>query len=102
MPIYGVLARHALDLPFGRGALAGVVVNLVSHPLGFLLIGPALRTPLGDTGALALVEAWAWLSEATLLWLAVRRRWAPEVALVSLVANGASLGVGVALSVLVG
>lgn len=101
MPIYTVLGRYALDLPVRRGALAGLAVNLVSHPLGFLVIGPALQGPLGDASALALVELWAWGSETTLLWLMTRRRWGREAALISLAANGASFAVGVALSGLV-
>ena len=102
MPIYGALARYALALPLSRGALVGVGVNLVSHPLGFLVIGPALTGALGDTGALAVVEAWACVSETALLWVALPRRRGPELALISLVANGASFAVGLALSGLVG
>lgn len=97
MPIYGALARYALALPLSRGALVGVGVNLVSHPVGFLVLGPALTGALGDTGALAVVEIWAWASETTLLWVALRRRRGAELALISLVANGASFAVGVVL-----
>ena len=97
MPIYSALGRYVLELRIRQAALAGIVVNLVSHPLGFLAIGPALSGALGDTGAVAMVELWAWVSEAMLLWAGLRRQ-GLELVLISLSANGTSFAVGVALS----
>lgn len=97
VPIYQVLLHFALDVPAKPAALAGVGVNLFSHPLGLLVIGPAFTVLVGATGAVAIVEVWAWASEAVLLWVSLRRL-PHELLLVSLVANGASFLLGVSLS----
>ena len=77
-------------------ALAGVTVNLVSHPIGFLVIGPAVRSSLGFTGALVVIESIAVIGEGALL-LAWLRREPMLLLLISVVANGTSFLAGVGL-----
>jgi hypothetical protein len=78
------------------GLTAGAVVNLISHPLAFLIVMPALAQPLGFFPALAVIEAGVWIFESALLrsWL---RRDVDLVSLAALLANTLSLAVGLLL-----
>lgn len=97
VPVYATLLGCGWGVPWRRGAAAGVVVNLVSHPVAFLLVDPGLRPSLGSTGALAVVEVVvAWLGEAAMLWAWLRRD-PVGLAGVSFVANALSFGLGVAV-----
>lgn len=72
-----------------------VVANLATHPLVWFLF-PGLA--LGRATRLALSEVWAIAAELAIYWLvwpALRLR---RAALVSLLANGASLAAGLALA----
>ena len=76
-----------------EGMVAGAAVNLVSHPISFLLALPLLQPHLGYWPALALLEVLVWPAEALLLLAWLRRDLSILLAL-SFVANGLSLGVG--------
>jgi hypothetical protein len=96
VPLYGVLLRYAFQCKFAAGMLLGAGVNIVSHPIGFLVIGPPLVGAVGATWTVALLELWAWFSESVLLGL--RFRQSPATAgLISLIANGSSFSLGVLL-----
>jgi hypothetical protein len=95
-PIYGLLLHVIERTPIRRGIVAGVVVNLVSHPIAFLALFPVLAPLLGGLSALVVVEIVAVSIEASLLWLRGRRD--PFALLViSYLANAASLSLGLLL-----
>ena len=79
-----------------RGLAAGAAVNLVSHPLAFLIVMPALDRPLGFFPALVVVEAGVWVLESALLWLWLHRD-LDLLSLAALLANVVSLAVGLSL-----
>ena len=95
-PIYGLLL-HVIDrTPIRRGIVAGVVVNLGSHPIAFLALFPVLFPLVGGLSALVVVEIIAVCIEASLLWLRGRRD--PLIVLgISYLANAASLSLGLLL-----
>jgi hypothetical protein len=98
MPTYAVVLRCGLSIRSRGGLAAGAAVNLISHPIAFLIVMPALARPLGFFPALAAIEAGVWICESALLWLWLRR----DVDLVSaaaLLANAVSLAVGLLLIV---
>jgi hypothetical protein len=72
---------------------AGAAVNLVSHPISFLVALPLLQPHIGYWPALALIEVLVWPAEALML-LAWLRRDLPALLALSFVANGLSLGIG--------
>ena len=98
VPIYGVLLGP-LARVFGRplpsrstGLAAGAVINLVSHPLAFLLVIRLLRPVTGSTVALVVVEVGIIVLEGAIIgrWLRVE-----NVGLIaSSVANITSLALG--------
>ncbi len=96
VPIYCLALVTALGVRPGPAIVAGTAVNLVSHPIGFLAIGPAIRSSIGITGALVAVESTAVLVEWGLLlgWI---KREPILLILIGIVANGASFLAGVAL-----
>lgn len=96
VPIYSATLVSMLRVSLTSAALAGVAVNLVSHPIGFLVIGPAARSSLGVTLALVLTETIAVIGEWGLL-LAWLKREPVTLLLISVLANGTSFLVGVAL-----
>jgi hypothetical protein len=66
-----------------RAALLAVAVNVVTHPLLWLLLAP--RPTLA---AVVAAEVAVWAAEALLLWLALRRR--PSLAVLGIVSAGAN------------
>ena len=96
VPIYAGALALMLRVRPRWGALAGTGVNIVSHPIGFLIIGPAVRSSVGFTGALVVIETMAVISEWGLL-LCWRRRDPAILLAISILANGASFLAGVAL-----
>ncbi len=96
VPIYAAELRHTLGTSLASGSSGGLAVNLVSHPLAFLAIAPAIYPLIGPTGSLITVESIAWLGESGLVWLWLGRRPA-TIAVISLLANSASLLVGLAV-----
>ncbi len=98
VPIYvvvlGPLARRlgAAPWPWTSATMFAVVVDVVSHPIAFLALRPALRTVLGPTAALAVVEVAVLLFEAFAVF---RVRRDPFVAVIaSALANLGSLSIG--------
>jgi hypothetical protein len=93
MPVYASVLRCGLSISARRGLAAGATVNLISHPLAFLIVMPALARPLGFFAALVVIEAGVWVLESTLLWRWLRRD-LDLLSLAALLANAASLAVG--------
>jgi hypothetical protein len=93
MPVYASVLRGGLGISARRGLAAGAAVNLISHPVAFLIVMPALDRPLGFFAALVLIEASVWVLESTLLWLWLRRD-VDLLSLAALLANAVSLAVG--------
>jgi hypothetical protein len=93
MPVYAGVLRCGLSFSARRGLAAGAAVNLISHPIAFLIVMPALDRPLGFFPALVVIEAGVWVLESALLWLWLRRD-LDLVSLAALLANAVSLGVG--------
>ncbi len=83
VPLY-VAALVLLGLaPLRRGLPVAVLVNLLTHPLLWLALGPRPSLP-----AVVVAEIAVWLAEAVLIWVAVRR----SPLLVGLIAAGANAG----------
>lgn len=93
VPAYASVLRCGLKIRTARGLAAGAAVNLISHPLAFLIVMPVLDRPLGFFAALAVTEAGVWVLESALLWLWVRRD-VDLLSLAALLANAISLAVG--------
>jgi hypothetical protein len=93
VPIYVAFLVALLGVRARPAARCAIVVNLVSHPLGFLVIDPVLRMFIGALPALLIVEAWALGIEALLVWVWLRRS-LPTIAAIAFVANAASLALG--------
>jgi hypothetical protein len=96
VPVYVSVLRHGLNVSAQPGLAAGAAVNLISHPVAFLIVMPALDRPLGFFPALVVIEAGVWVLESLLLWLWLRRD-LDLVSLAALLANVASLAVGLGL-----
>lgn len=97
VPVWAVLGHVAVAVPWARATVIGVAVNVVSHPLLWFVLVPALEATTGSTVvALTVAEVVVGALEAGLAWLATRR--APAVWLaVSAAANLISLGAGALL-----
>jgi hypothetical protein len=78
------------------GGTTGVRVNLVSHPIAFLIACPILVPLVGALAALVAVEVGVVYLEAVLVW---RRRHSDPLGALALscVANLSSLAIGLAL-----
>ena len=94
VPLYvAALTALLLARPVRAGMLA-VAVNLVTHPVLWLLLAPR-----PSPGALVGAEVAVWAVEGVLVWLALRRRpGLPVMAVVSAGANAASILAGVLVS----
>lgn len=95
-PVYalGLVATRSGGWP--RGGTTGIGVNLVSHPLAFLVAFPALDPLVGTLPALVAVEVGVVYLEAVLVWKGGRAPAGPAF-LLSCIANVASLAVGLAV-----
>jgi hypothetical protein len=93
LPVYASVLRGSLRIDAHRGLAAGAAVNLISHPLAFLVVMPAVARSLGFFPALVVIEAGVWVLESALLWLWLRRD-LDLLSLAALLANGVSLAVG--------
>lgn len=98
VPVYAVALRRALGYSTEASAVTGTVINLVSHPVAFLVVMPHIVRPLGFWPALTAVEAGVWILESSLLWLWARRD-LDLLAAAALAANALSLAVGLLLFV---
>lgn len=95
VPIYAGVLWWLGRVRTGRGTRVGVLVNLVSHPLAFLVARPLLRRAMDDTAALTVVEVAVMLGEAWGVWRLTRE--APAALVGAALANTASLALGLAL-----
>jgi hypothetical protein len=95
-PLYALGLAVSRGLSWQRGGTTGLRVNLVSHPLAFLVAFPLLSPEIGTLGALVAVEIGVVYLEALLVW---RRRDSDPLAalLMSGVANITSLAIGLAV-----
>ena len=96
VPVYAGFLRSELSILARRGVAAGAVVNLVSHPVAFLVVMPLLARPLGFFPALVVIEAGVWVAESALLWSWLRRD-LDLLGLAALLANAVSLAAGLLL-----
>jgi hypothetical protein len=82
-----------------RGVVVGAGASLLSHPVVWFPLYGVLAPSVGYLGYLILAEAFAWLLEAAIFWLVIRRD-VPGLLLLSLVANLASFALGATLQAL--
>jgi hypothetical protein len=96
-PIYVLaLSRYAHCRP-AAGALRGVGVNVVSHPLAIGLTLPPLAVLIGFWWAMIVVEIGVFLLEGALLALSTPGVEFERLGVIALTSNVASLSVGLAL-----
>ncbi|HZO31080.1 MAG TPA: hypothetical protein VFH48_34365 [Chloroflexota bacterium] len=76
-----------------RGATIAIGASVLTHPVVWFVLPPLLVPAVGSTGYLLVAEGFAWLVEAGIFWLAIRRD-PVGLLLVSLVANLASFTLG--------
>ena len=93
VPVYAVALRAAGSLRGGPATLAGIAVNLITHPPVWLVL---LRAEDPYPIVFAVVEVAAWLVEAGIVYARVRRD-AVVILLTALVANTASVLAGLIL-----
>ena len=93
VPAYASILSHGLSVSRRRGVAAGVAVNLLSHPLAFLVVMPRVTSAFGFVAALTVVEVGVWVFEAALLWIWLRRD-VDLLGLAALFVNAMSLFVG--------
>ena len=97
VPVYTFGLTRCGGRTWRDAARTGLMVNVVSHPLAFVVAHPLLDGPIGDDAALAVVEVAVVVGEALLVFAA--RRASFVVALTtSAGANAVSLVIGVALT----
>ena len=95
VPVQATVLHRLGAVSWRRAVRAGAIVNLVSHPLAFLVAYPVLHGQLGDTLTILLIELAVMVGEAWGLWRLIRN---PAAALIAAaVANSLSLTVGVLL-----
>lgn len=88
VPIYVIVLRRLKP----RGWMAGVAVNLVTHPVVWLLLVPSRSWP-----DWLVVETVAWIVEFGLLWIWIRRS-AGILLGVAVLANISSAVLGLAIN----
>jgi hypothetical protein len=96
-PLYALALWRCANCRPAAGALRGLAVNLVSHPLAIGLTLPVLAVLLGFWWAVIAVEVAVFVLEAALLRLSIRDVDFDRLGLVSLACNVASLSVGLAI-----
>lgn len=96
VPVYAAGLAGLCGVRPAPGAAAGIIVNLITHPIGFLVVLPALQPGIGYWPALALIEVLVWPAEALMLLAWLRRDLGALLGL-SFVANGLSLSIGLLL-----
>jgi hypothetical protein len=95
-PLYAVGLAVVRGTAWQRGGTTGLRVNLVSHPLAFLVAFPLLAPLVGTTPALVAVEIGVVYLEAVLIWRRCESNPVEAITL-SAIANVASLAIGLAL-----
>jgi hypothetical protein len=97
VPVYTFALPALVGVPRRRAVALGVLVNLISHPLLWFVAYPGIVSATGSNlAALVVSETAVWLGEAVGLRLVVGGRFG-DLLLVSLVANAASIWVGLLL-----
>jgi hypothetical protein len=99
-PIVAATLRRWYGVRPLRGIGVGMAANALTHPIVWFVLPGWLLPTLGYLGYLLVAEAFAWLAEAALYWLATRRD-APAMLLLSLLANLASFVVGASVQLAV-
>ncbi len=96
LPVYMVALTIRASRPWRESLFIGLGVNLISHPIAFLVLFENLERPVGGAVALVVTELAVVTGEA---WMLLRRRISSGVALgTSAFANIASLVLGVAIT----
>lgn len=94
VPLWTGLVAWAVEVPRRRAVLVAVVVNVVSHPLLWFVLVPALDAATGRTVAgLLAAEGLVCLAEALVARVLVGRDLG-QLALVAVAANATSFAVG--------
>lgn len=96
-PLYMLALWRYADCRPASGAVRGVAVNLVSHPLAIGLTLPLLGLVIGYWWAVIVIEVGVFLLEAALLRLSTRDVEFDRLGRIALACNVASLSVGLAL-----
>ncbi|MGB7587563.1 MAG: hypothetical protein WBM00_02525, partial [Solirubrobacterales bacterium] len=96
VPAYTGFLGWVMSIPAHHAMAGGATINLVSHPVAFLLVMPQIAPRLGYLPALVVAEVGVWIFESSLL-LAWLRRDADLLGAAALLANSLSLSVGLAL-----
>lgn len=73
VPVWALLLHAVVRAPWRRALVVGVAVNLVSHPLFWFVLTPALGALASEWLAFAAAEAFVVLTEAVMSWWWVRR-----------------------------
>lgn len=92
-PIVTVALARWYRVPAARGVTIAVGASLLTHPVVWFVLPQFLVSTVGSTGYLLVAEGFAWLVEAGIFWLAIRRD-PIGLLLLSLVANLASFTLG--------
>ena len=100
-PLVAAALARWYRVPFRSGITLGLAGSLLTHPVVWFVLPGLLLPEVGWRGYLLTAEAFAWLAEAALYWLAVWRLTARRdlvgLLLLSLLANLASFSVGAIL-----
>jgi hypothetical protein len=108
VPVWAMLLHVVVRVPWRRALLIGVGVNLVSHPLFWFVLTPALGALTNEWLAFAAAEAIVVAAEAVMSWWWIRRPRGPGppgsqsldlFLAISLAANLLSVGAGFVLRI---
>jgi len=95
-PVYVVLLVSVLGVSWRRALAGSVGVNLISHPLFFLVFVPITDAVLRPTAGIIAAEVLVWEAETAMLAVWLRRDYA-ALAATSLAANASSFAAGLLL-----
>ena len=96
-PLYALALSRCAHCSPGAGALRGLAVNLVSHPVAIAVTLPALGALVGYWWAVIAIEVGVFVLEGALLQVSMRDVPSDLLGLISLACNVASLSAGLAL-----
>ncbi|MEI8081679.1 MAG: hypothetical protein WCI74_07530 [Actinomycetes bacterium] len=99
-PIYYLMLSRLAHVRSQQAIIAGIVVNLISHPLFTAVLVPAAEQVMSPIASVLVGEAVVCALEAGLLYAWLRRDAAIVIA-ASLMANGCSFAVGLVLMTLI-
>jgi len=95
-PVYVGLLTCILGVPWRRALGASVAVNLVSHPLLYLVFVPVTDALMRPTAGIIAGEVLVWVAETAMLAAWLRRDYA-ALAATALAANATSFAAGLLL-----